>query len=537
MGILLRLAAASRRFDRAFYRRLGIDRLAAVVLPRIPQRLRGISPTYVLAVFVVIAAVLSTTALWRSGPSGPSGRQLKTPGASSPGATFGPAENAVALDDQTASIGAGVTGRSRPGGTQREGTGTAVSTKGLVATGRGVTASTITIGVIIGTGVAEMRQRVVGGECGNDCGDDRIPAQAAIDYINSQGGVAKRKIVPVFHEIDINENFDVSAQESCTDFTEDHQVFAVVDRDGSGPWAEQLIACLAKRATPRIASMETDQQFADEYAPYYYDPNMFNLTRAGPIHVLGLLKQGYFEPGAKIGLLLYDRPADRRAADQGIKRTLSAQGLTLTDEVAVSYPSSISDLSRTAAQSSSASLRFSSNGVTHLLIQDRRSLTFVFAANAESQAYRPRYGITSFSQPRELQRQLTPDSLRRMQGVGWNPVTDVDNQRIPPPNATRKLCIDIMTKAGVSSPQFDHKALTYCDSFFFLKTVADSAKVLTTADFQTAAEGLGTKVEPVLTHATRFGPGRHDGASAWRPVAFDNACTCFYYTGDLEPVG
>lgn len=455
-------------------------------------------------------------------------------GSSSETTSTGEAATSVdATSEESARVGASTAKK----GTQRSASETAARASALLATGRGVSDSAITVGVILVPGLAEMRAAMVGSEnCGNDCGDNRIQAQAVIDLINARGGVAKRKLVPIYHDLDIKENFDVSAQEACSKFTEDHQVFAVVDQDGSGPWAEQMTACLAKRGTPRIGPMETDTKFADDFAPYYYDPSGITLTRAGRVHVAGLVKLGFFEPAAKIGLLRYDRPTDERAAEQGIKLALAAQGIKLADEVAVSYPSSISDLSVTASQLSSASLRFKTNLITHVLPQDRRDLAYLFGTNAESQSYRPRYGLNSFSQPHDLQGQLPASQLRRAVGVGWMPLTDVDSPRIPTPNATRQACIDAMKKVGVAAPELNQKALSYCDDLFFLKVVGDSAKTLTTAGFQAAAEALGTTFEPALTHGARFGPGIHDGASSARPLAFDDACSCFYYVGGADPV-
>lgn len=533
MKLLEQAARIAGRVDQAVKRRLHMDRLPGRIATKIPGlRRAGAGPLAVASVLLVV--VLIGAGLWRldKGP-GLQGSTRSDAGTLSPGAQSG--EGPTSLDTATDQFGASA--GSSAGNSQRRGSAVAGTVAGLTATGRGVTDSTITIGVVILQGLAEIRQAFTGQECGRDCGDNRLQAQAVIDYVNSQGGVAKRKIVPVYHDVEASERYDIAAQEACADFTEDHQVFAVVDLDGSGPREEQLVACLADRNTPRIGYTETDQKFADDHAPYFYAPSFMNLTRAGPIHVNGLLKQGFFEAGAKIGLLRYDRPSDQRAAEQGIKRTLTANNLKLTDEVGISYLSRVSDLSVVAAQTSNAALRFRTNEISHLLIQDRRALGFIFMNSAESQNFRPRYGLTSFSQPRELPGLVPAEQLKRALGVGWLPVTDVQPQRIPPPNASRRLCIEILKKAGVSSPELNQAAMSYCDDFFFLKLVGDSAKTLSTAGFQTAAEELGTRFEPLLTHSAQFGPRRHDGASGWRPLAFDDACKCFDYVGGLEPAG
>lgn len=461
MTRLTGVADAARRFE-------GI--LIALARGRVTRAQTGLAS--LAATIIVIGTLLLLTT--GRGPDRSRSEHVGTQSTSTDEESTGPG---AATDSS------GAAGSSTSGGSQRGGQGVAGGVGGLVATGRGVTDTTITVGVIINKGLNEVRQALIG-QCGNDCGDNRNQAKAAIDHINSHGGVAKRKIVPVYHEVDVSENFDVSAQAACADFTEDHRVFAVVDVDGSGPWEEQLIACLAKRDTPRIGYTETDQKFVDDHAPYFYAPSFMNLTRAGPIQVLGLLRQGFFEPGAKIGLLRYDCPSDQRAAEQGIKRTLTAHNLKLTDEVAISYLSRISDISVTAAQSSNAALRFRTNQISHLLIQDRRALAFIFMDNAESQNYRPRYGLTSFSQPTPLAALVPAEQLRRTLGVGWLPVTDVHPQHFPPATASRRVCVDILNKAGEASPELNQAAISYCDGLFFLKSVGDSAKSSPPPDFK-----------------------------------------------------
>ena len=57
------------------------------------------------------------------------------------------------------------------------------------------------------------------------------------------------------------------------------------------------------------------------------------------------------------------------------------------------------------------------------------------------------------------------------------------------------------------------------------------------ADLRAAVDRLGTRFDSPYTFSTRFGAGRHDGAAAWRPLAYDEGCQCFRYRGAVTPLG
>src|SRR3954470_1804810 len=158
----------------------------------------------------------------------------------------------VASDTGAAGSGAGGAATSGAGGAaaSRAASGTAAA-KGATgpAAQAAVTATEIKIGVITSS---KGNSAVIGnlGLKGQSIGDTEAEAKVAIDMVNAAGGVAGRKIVPVFKSNDINSGtYSGQAQSNCSAFTEDTKVFAVV---GAGVDIPGLATCLAKAKIPII---------------------------------------------------------------------------------------------------------------------------------------------------------------------------------------------------------------------------------------------------------------------------------------------
>src|SRR5437763_937118 len=66
------------------------------------------------------------------------------------------------------------------------------------------------------------------GAAGITQGDEKANDQIVIDDINAHGGVAGRKIVPIFHGLDATSTntLDSQYQAACDDLTQYHKVFA-----------------------------------------------------------------------------------------------------------------------------------------------------------------------------------------------------------------------------------------------------------------------------------------------------------------------
>ena len=357
-----------------------------------------------------------------------------------------------------------------------------------------------------------------------------------MNWVNRNGGIAGRKVVPVIHETDPTRGtFSSQGEAACADFTEDHQVFAA----GSTPVGgnDSLAACMAKKGRVFISQqlwLFDDRQYQE--FPTLYQPGRMSGTRWGAAYVDGLRELKYFN-GAKVGLVRFDGASYDRVA-QVVKQRMARYGLKFTDEVAVRTPDGVSDFGGMNAEFANAILRFRGNGVSHIMfIELQGTIPFFFMKEAESQGYRPKYGLPSQSIPATQAGQQDPNQLRGSVGVGWIPAVDlyVTDQ---PRSANRQLCIDIMKQAGLTFETAGYSFYTHshCDTLFFLKAALERAPALTTEGLRVAAERLGSTWNSPLALSTRFAPGRRDGAAATQNFVFRENCECYRYVGTPRPV-
>lgn len=377
----------------------------------------------------------------------------------------------------------------------------------------------------------------IGATKNTNAGDTKAQAQAVIDVVNRTGGIAGRRIKPVWFKNDVNSGaYDARAQEACATFTEDHGVFAVVST-WLAPY--RLADCLAQRRTPLIseARQPYDETNFASLAPYLYMPGRMNGTRLNQVYIDELARQGFFS-NAVVGLARFEGALYDRLAGV-IKTRLQAHGLALASEATVRTPSSTTDFGGATAEISNAILRFRTAGVTHVLFAENNGiLPFFFLQEAESQGWRPRYGFNSEHGTETLEQYLPPAQLERAAGVGWLPGADVSAaQESGVPNA--EACDEIMRRAGIAYPErvAVQASRGYCDGLLFLQATMARAPSLTPEALRAGTEALGSAFGSALTFTTRFLPGRYDGAGSVRHLAYEGACRCFRYRGQPVAVG
>ena len=424
----------------------------------------------------------------------------------------------------TGGTGGGATGGAAPG--------TAAAKTG--PGGRALPTDPITVGWRIADRATAQAMAAALGTRGVSGGDPRGYAEALTAHVNANGGIAGRKIVPEYFEVDLTglvANPDASDQRSCERFTEDTRVFTVLSPIPSG---QPLPGCLASRGVPLILQSpeEFDQQDLKDNAGFFYLPGLPNMSRQQGVIVNALAAQNFYD-GARLGIIWFDKPAFRRTVEQWLKPALAAKGVKVVDEISMSsYTSS--------EQYSSAVLRMKANNVTHVQIVDVSGLMAIqFMQHAESQAFRPRYGLSSANSLGAVAASASPNQLRRSIGVGWMPSLDVPAARDPGPTPAGKQCLDILRAAGkqMSDRVAESLAIWSCETIFFFKAAMERAPEHTPAGLRAAVNGLGTSYVPASTFATRFGPDRYDGPSGARHLAYDDACSCFTYTAPLYDIG
>jgi hypothetical protein len=423
-------------------------------------------------------------------------------------------------------------GSRRVSGTSAATGGAGVRPPSGPVTGRGFDKDKIVIGVELVAPLAGGAAQI-GGK-GADTGDTEAQAQAMIDYLNERGGLAGRRIVPVFRETNQEANWDAEAQANCAHFTDDNETFLVVGAALS--ISPNLATCLARRHTPLVVQGRTVLDDADlrALAPYVYVPGRMSATRWGAVTVDGLASMGWLKPGISLGLVSFDRAQHIRTADNVIIPRLAARGVQVKERVIVRHPGGLSGFGDSSAQISSGILRMRSSGVTHvMLLDDHGMLGFLFMPQAEGQGWRPAYGLNSLNQGITMTQNAPKGQLPGVSMVGWVTTDDVLDGQDPGGNATKDLCLEIMKAARIAYPArvAVASALGYCDAFLFLAAAFNDAPELSAAGLRAGADRLGGSYLSPLGFATRFAPGRYDGGAAYRRLAFDQGCGCFSYVG------
>ncbi|MBV9935950.1 MAG: ABC transporter substrate-binding protein, partial [Actinobacteria bacterium] len=365
--------------------------------------------------------------------------------------------------------------------------------------------------------------------------EERQIVETFVDYINKTGGLAGRKVVPIIHETDpTGGTWATQAAAACATFTEDNKVLIVGTSVVGG--SDALYNCLSSKGVPEI---EQNLWLFDH--TYYtkpgllYQPGRISPDRWAKAYVDGLVLGGYFDNNPKVGLVRFDAPVFQRVSDNVLKPQMKAHGLKFTDEIAISSPESIAAFSSVSSQVSNAILRLRNDGVTNVMfLENAGILPFLFMPAAESQGYRPRYGLSSSDIPATQEGQVPKVQLKGSVAVGWLPGSDVGNNQEPADNPAAVQCFQL-TQANFSGTTGFYR-LPPCDTLLFLRRVLDVAPDLTVEGIRTAAEQLGTSYDSPVSFANHLAPGRYDGGDAYRLIYFDDGCTCYRFTGGNHPM-
>jgi ABC-type branched-subunit amino acid transport system substrate-binding protein len=354
--------------------------------------------------------------------------------------------------------------------------------------------------------------------------------QAAIDAVNASGGVLGHPLVPVFYPSDANSSQSVQQQEAaaCAAFTQDAHVFAALI---AGSHTEELVSCLSKKGVYVLApgGASFDDQVLMQRYPDYALAGALQLNRMARVYVDGLVRQGFLTKSSTIGLLTYDSPEFVRATDQSLKPALASYGLKVTKQAAVAPLTTLGAAGGGAASMGSAVLSFRSAGVDRVLFFASSGLAFIFMTAAESQGYRPKYGVSSADPPEPLAGTAPAAQLAGTVGVGWVPAFDVPDSK-PGPAAAR--CVAATKKVTGTAAA---SAYGICDQVFLFAGAARAGGVLSAAGVRAGLQSLGTVDMTFVPRAT-YGGGVRDGIDRARSLAYDQPCGCFRYTSPPYPV-
>lgn len=463
-------------------------------------------------------------------PTGPNGELAVAgpgDGTNAAGTTGAPGQNGVTDGNSTNRVTSGGTAASRPG----------LVAPPPGASGHGFTATEIYIG--FGTYTAIDNTAGKAGYKGT-YGDQVATANAVVKDMNARGGIAGRKIVLVTYDYTAQQQLqdrEGGGQAACARWTQDRPVFAVINPVTIGQ--DTLTACLTKHQTPLIDidsnSVRLQADFA-RYAPYLYAPAWMSMERMAAAWMQRLSAAGYFNGGwaadptqagtspTKVGILA-DSTFHGDDFVRITKDALAKQG----QSVAATYVGTYQDMSQ-------AVLKFRQNGVTHVIPQVASDLLF-FAQAAESQNYRPRYGMSSIDSPGGAPTNIPAQQLNGALGMGLIPTADVASAQDPGDvSGAQAACRKVLQGTGQDPANRGALgfALRTCDGFNFLATAVAKGG-LSPVGIQRGAQAMGS-MPPASTFGIALPNGRSDGASASRDLAYRNDCNCFVYTSGNNPM-
>jgi hypothetical protein len=504
----------------------------------------------------VSAALCLGLTLAACGSTVPAGQQTAVGGA---GGDLG---GNPAVPGAVGDVGTGTTGTAigTTGGT----TGAAATSGGVVSApgsaGQAVdpgTAITRRTGPI-SVGIAYVKDAAAGFEAlgiqGGTLGDMRLYSQILVDDINKRGGLAGRKIVPVFFAYDVNPgtpSLEQQDAQACATFTQDNHIeVGLVTFAGEG-----VYSCLSRKGIPMLQSGPTGGIGSGLLRKY---PNLivlggFNLDRRATEEVHALVRQKYFSPwdtinGApgkapvKIGIITYDFPGWRESANGPLAQGVVAAGFAKPQVVAVAAHDSYDNLAKMQGQLSNAELSFRAAGVTHVIIWDDNGVsTLFFMQNAEKQGYRPRYGITSGNNMKLLSSGLVSErQLTGATGMGWVPAFDIPEADSPTSsyaNSARRRCYSLMkTHQATGQGYNENSAMMYCAKFFALENRFKAMATPSPAGLVASLEAFGTSFVDPNVPSHYLSHRQHDGLGGIYDYFYSSACSCMQYSKALRPL-
>lgn len=151
-----------------------------------------------------------------------------------------------------------------------------------------------------------------------------------------------------------------------------------------------------------------------------------------------------------------------------------------TEPYYVSAPQDGGSIADASAVTKSAALKFAQLGVDRVIILDGPGgisrgglLVLEFTTNAETQGYRPRYGLNAAGGLSTIAPSVPKGQFDGAQGVGWAPVLDLIAAGDPPVKYSpeRKRCLAVLKAGGVvpANRNAEDIATDSCDVLWFLK--------------------------------------------------------------------
>ncbi len=464
------------------------------------------------------------------------GSDTGVPAAPAPGSAAGPAAAGSTTVSRPGALAAPAKGGSSAGSAAAAAAGLppgSVAAADVPEKGRGWDKDFVYIGVATQKDVAGVAKSV--GANSLDPGDQEAQALSVAAYFNSRGGVFGRKVKIVFKDqatVATQQDPNTAGAAACTYFTQDRPVIGLLNPVTLMD-VPSFRACLAKARTPLFSASvaAVDDKVGRDLAPFFYQSVAPSWNALAPVLVARLKAQGWFAgwntrtgttaPGAaKVGVLIDTTDVGKRVGAV-VASALEAAG----QPAPVVYAASGSDYS-------GAVLQFSGNGVTHVISTNSDLLPFQLSAN--SQGYRPRYGIHTYNAPQVFLEANSPQGQNTgALGVGWSPSLDVaqanDTGDVGP---GEKLCKEVFAagKQSFEGKRFaEAVAFAFCDGIRLIVGGAAAGGGFTGTQVYDGIQRTAGKFSSAFSFGSGLGPSTLFVPGAARDLTFVASCRCMKY--------
>ncbi len=394
----------------------------------------------------------------------------------------------------------------------------------LTATDRGVTATSVKVGVLIADAGAVQRTGFAGE--GTDPDSQKATWRALQRSVNAQGGIEGRAMELVF--AGYNPLAADSMRAACLSLTQDAKVFAVLNITAF--YGDPVLCVTEQNTTPLVLGPGQSEEYYARSPGRLFTTGMSRVrllrTSVAALDAAGSLR------GRTIGIVEGSARDNTASTDAGFIAELERRGYRVAKRV------QLGELGVAQTQIPLAVNQLKDAGVDLLLTMHNPIVVTSFVQQAEAQGYRPTYLATDLGlMTSDLATQNMPDSYDGAVGftVGR---TNEHRQGLPEP-AVDAACIDRIATQGIAEPERGTPSyasmLGACGVLdAFLAGTRGAGTDLTRTRFGAAMAAVGPIDLPGQGPAS-FTPGKPDAPNAVRPLRWRLDCTCWMPSGPFTP--
>jgi hypothetical protein len=366
------------------------------------------------------------------------------------------------------------------------------------------------------------------GPAANSLFDVPTPAEARADFeaaiagINAEGGVACRKLVPSY--VNVNPVNEPEMIQLCRDLA-DADVFAVVDT-GSLATRPAVLACFGQQKIPYFGAFYITETSRRQFFPYQF--SFYTKEQLYWSTAFGLRDIGFFDPAKGFEKLGFIYRSCEREAISAFRGWIREAGVP--DSKVVAYDVGCPAVFANEADLAQAVLTFQRQGVTHVTTGNFQGDIARFTANAEQQGFRPKYGFPdeALLSIASGSRAPDPDNIANAIGITLGREAE-NNTRGMSPTAGTQRCNSYRAKAGLK-PVYDVPANAghACDQLWMLQAALGRAPELSPAGLVAGLQRTGSIDFAFPQGPNDFtGQGVTTGGQFWRVARFEPACDCW----------